>query len=90
MAGEYKVILPHMTTKESDMVATNFRQVACYLTPEQHDRLRELSDETMVPMQAILRQAVNDILAKHHKLPKRVDEEYLSKRIIGLKKGAKK
>ena len=70
------------------MTTEKYKQVACYITPEQHDLLKQLSDETLVPMQAILRQAVNMILAKYLKMPKTFDKEYFDSRMMGLKKGA--
>ena len=72
------------------MAATSFKQIACYVTPEQHRLLQRLSTETLVPMQAILRQAVNDMLYKYRMLPKRFDDEYVETRILGLKKGVMK
>ena len=71
------------------MAATKYKQIACYITPEQHELLRQLSDETKVPMQAILRQAVNMILGHYKKLPKSYDDEYVHSRILGIKRGAK-
>jgi hypothetical protein len=72
------------------MASTSYKQIACYITPQQHDLLKELSVETLVPMQAILRQGVNMILHRNGKLPKTMDDEYIEKRITGLKRGARK
>lgn len=70
------------------MAATNYRQVACFLTPEQHDGLKRLAKETHIPMQVFLRRAVDELLAKYHVVPKRVADEFLDHRLAGLRKGA--
>lgn len=51
------------------MVATNVRQIACYLTPDQHEALKALSARTRIRMQEFLREAVDDVLKKHNATP---------------------
>jgi hypothetical protein len=70
------------------MAAVTYKQIACYITPEQHALLKQLSDETKVPMQALLRQGVSMLLGHYKKLPKKHDDEYASARIYGIKRGA--
>ena len=45
----------------------NQRLVSLYLDPKAHDTLKELSKETRIPAAALLREAVDDLLAKHGK-----------------------
>jgi hypothetical protein len=74
------------------MVSTNFQQVACYLTPEQHAGLKRLSDETLVPMQIYIRYAITELLMKHNimlRSPAALDE-IVGARITGRKKGARR
>lgn len=72
------------------MAAKDLVQVACYLRPEQHEGLKRLSEETLVPMQVYLRHAVDKLLADHKIQPRQVSDEMLSHRVAGLKKGAKR
>jgi len=71
------------------MAATKTIQVACYLTPEQHEGLKRLSADKLVPMQVYLRYAVDRLLQDHHIVPRRIPDEMLDARLGGLKKGAK-
>jgi predicted DNA-binding protein len=43
----------------------NFVQVACWLTQSQRDALRKLSAKTGLPQQTHIREAINDLVAKH-------------------------
>lgn len=45
----------------------NQRLVSLYIEPGVHDSLKELSKETRIPVAAFLREAVDDLLAKHGK-----------------------
>lgn len=47
------------------MPNVNHRQIACYVTPEQAQALKDLSSHTRVPMQVYLREAVDDLLKKY-------------------------
>jgi hypothetical protein len=47
------------------MTAKRYRQVACFLTPAQHEALKRLSARTRVPMQAYLRECVDLLLKKY-------------------------
>ena len=69
------------------MAAINYRQVACFLTQDQHEGLKRLSAETHVPMQVYMRHAMQSLLADHGILPRIIDE-VLDARIAGLRKGA--
>jgi hypothetical protein len=44
---------------------TRVKQIALYVTHEQHAALRKLSARTRVPQSAFLREAVDDLLAKY-------------------------
>jgi predicted DNA-binding protein len=46
------------------MSTTNVKQVACYLTPAQHEALKRLSAQSGAPLQHYLRQAVDQFLKK--------------------------
>jgi Ribbon-helix-helix domain len=72
------------------MAAVNNKQVACFLRTSQHDDLKRLSAETLIPMQTILRQAVDKILADYKIRPKKYRAEYISARLAGLKTGRTK
>jgi hypothetical protein len=76
--------------KVSVMATTKTVQVACYLTPEQHEGLKRLSAEALVPMQIYLRYAVDRLLQDHHIVPRRVPDEMLDARIAGRKRGARR
>lgn len=52
------------------MGTVNYKQVACYLTSDQHDDLKRLSAKTLIPVQRILRQAVDRILADYKARPR--------------------
>ena len=72
------------------MAAVSYKQIACYLTRNQHDNLKRLSAQTLVPMQVILRQAVDKILVDYKIRPKKYRDEHINARLAGLsKKGAK-
>ncbi len=45
----------------------NFTQLALFVTPEQKAALKELSAKTLIPQQALLRKAVDDLLASYQK-----------------------
>ena len=45
-----------------DRKPVNLVQIACYVTPEQRDALREMSAKTLIPQQALLRLAITRIL----------------------------
>ena len=69
--------------------AASYKQVALFLTPEQHAGLKRLSAETFVPMQVYMRYAIQKLLADHHILPREYNE-VLDHRVSGLRKGAKR
>jgi hypothetical protein len=72
------------------VAAVNYKQIACFLTRDQHDDLKRLSAQTLVPMQVILRQAVDKILADYKIRPKKYQDEHINARLAGLsKKGGK-
>jgi hypothetical protein len=48
--------------------------------------LKRLSAETLIPMQVILRQAVDKILADYKMRPKKYRDEYIRARIARLAK----
>ena len=50
------------------MVATKKVQMLALLEPEQHKKLKKLSANTRVPMQAYMREAVDDLLKKQAKI----------------------
>lgn len=50
-----------------DRKPTNLVQIACYVTPEQRDALRETSERTLIPQQALLRKAIDDMLKSYAK-----------------------
>jgi hypothetical protein len=68
------------------MAAVNYKQIACFVTRDQHDDLKRLSAETLVPMQVILRQAVDKILADYKIRPKKYRDEYIDARLARLPK----
>ena len=72
------------------MAAVNYKPIACYLTPVQHEKLKRLSAKTLVPMQVILRQAVDTILAEYKVRPDKYREEYVNTRLARLPKGRSK
>jgi hypothetical protein len=45
----------------------NFVPIAAFVTPQQRDGLKALSAKTRIPQQALLREALDDLLAKHSK-----------------------
>jgi hypothetical protein len=47
--------------------ATKKHQQLILLEPEQAELLEQLADETRLPKQVLLREAVEDLLSKHHK-----------------------
>lgn len=53
--------------------ATKGRQVqlSLYVSPELAERLKKLSEKTRIPQAAYLREAVEDLLAKHEEEGKR-------------------
>lgn len=51
--------------KSAQRRPVNVIQIACWVTPEQRDALRELSDRTLIPQQSLLRKAIDDLL-KHY------------------------
>jgi hypothetical protein len=72
------------------MAAVSYKQIACYLTRNQHDNLKRLSAQTLVPMQVILRQAVDKILIDYKIRPRKYRDEHINTRLAGLsKKGGK-
>ena len=51
------------------MAAKDLVQVACYLRPDQHKRLKKLAEDQITPMQVFLRAAVDQLLqAQERKL----------------------
>lgn len=47
------------------MPAKTHRQIACYVTPEQHEALKRLSARTRIGIASFLREAVEHLLARH-------------------------
>jgi hypothetical protein len=45
----------------------NFVPIAAFVTPQQRDGLKALSAKTRIPQQALLREALDDLFAKHSK-----------------------
>ena len=45
----------------------NFVPIAAFVTPAQRAGLKALSAKTRIPQQALLREALDDLLAKHSK-----------------------
>lgn len=45
----------------------NLKQIACWVTEQQRDALRALSEKTRIPQQSHLREAIDDLLAKYRK-----------------------
>jgi hypothetical protein len=68
------------------VAAVNYKQIACFLTRKQHEALKRLSAQTLVPMQVILRQAVDKILADYKIRPKKYQDEHISARLAELPK----
>jgi predicted DNA-binding protein len=52
------------------MTPRNLHSQPIYLEPEKAALLNELSAETRIPKAALLREAVDDLLAKHGKVKK--------------------
>ena len=46
---------------------TSFKQIAAFVTPEQHEALKALSAMTRIPQQAHIREAIDDLLRKYAK-----------------------
>ena len=67
------------------MAARNYVYTSAYLAPYQLKLLRQLSAETGVSAQAFIRQGVNEMLHRCHKITRTVDDEYLFQRIQGTK-----
>jgi hypothetical protein len=73
------------------LASVNYKQIACFITPDQHSALKRLSAETLIPMQVILRQSVDKILADYKIRPKKYRDEYIRARISRLaKKGVRR
>jgi len=68
------------------LAAVNYKQVACFLTRKQHEHLKRLSAATLVPMQVILRQAVDIILAEYKVRPKSYRDKHVRARLAALPK----
>ena len=60
-------------------------QVGCYLRREQLDSLRALSATTLAPMTALMRAAVDQLLAEHSLAPKSTHGAKLSQRNAGMR-----
>jgi hypothetical protein len=45
----------------------NFVPIAAFVTPQQKDGLKALSARTRIPQQALLREALDDLLVKYSK-----------------------
>jgi len=67
-----------------------YKQVACFLTPEQHRGLKRLSEETHIPMQVFLRKTVDDALVRYGVKRGRSSDAFLDRRLLNLRKGAKR
>ena len=80
----------YLTSTRSIVTAKSYRQVACFLTPEQHDGLKRLSKETHIPMQVFLRKAVDDALARYGVKGRRTKDDFLDRGLINLRKGPKR
>ena len=72
------------------MVSKSYKQVACFLTPEQHRGLKRLSEETHIPMQVFLRKTVEDVLVRYGVKRRRNSDTFLDRRLLNLRKGAKR
>jgi hypothetical protein len=70
----------------SALASVNYKQIACFLTQDQHDRLKRLSAEALVPMQVILRQAVDNVLADYKRRPKQYRNANIRARVARLSK----
>lgn len=72
------------------MATKSYKQVACFLTPEQHDGLKRLSRETHIPIQVFLRKAVDDALVRYGIKGKGTKDQFLDRRLMDLRGGAKR
>jgi hypothetical protein len=73
------------------LASVNYKQIACFLTQDQHHALKRLSAEALVPMQVILRQAVDTILTDYKRRPKEYRNANIRARLARLsKKGGKR
>jgi muconolactone delta-isomerase len=45
----------------------NYTPMSLFVTPEQKAALKALSAKTLIPQQALLRKAIDDLLAQHRK-----------------------
>jgi hypothetical protein len=85
------VIFQHITDRSGVFVASKtYKQVACFLTPEQHRGLKRLSEETHIPMQVFLRKTVDDVLVRYGVKRKRDSDAFLDRRLLSLRKVAKR
>ena len=71
------------------MAAKSYKQVACFLTPEQHRGLKRLSEDTHIPMQVFLRKAVDEALIRYGVKRKAEPDAFLDHRLLQLRKRAK-
>ena len=71
------------------MVSKRYKQVACFLTPEQHQGLKRLSEETHIPMQVFLRKTVDEALVRYGVKRKADADAFLDHRLLKLRKRAK-
>jgi hypothetical protein len=71
------------------MAARTYKQVACFLTPEQHEALKRLSGETHIPMQVFLRRTVDEALVRYGVKRKADADAFLDRRLLKLRKRAK-
>jgi hypothetical protein len=72
------------------VVSKTYKQVACFLTPEQHRDLKRLSEETHIPMQVFLRKTVDDALVRYGVKRKHSSDAFLDRRLLSLRKGAQR
>jgi hypothetical protein len=54
-------------TKSTNRKPVNFVPIAAFVTPTQKSELKALSAKTRIPQQALLREALDDLFAKHAK-----------------------
>jgi len=54
-------------TKPRHRKPVNFVPIAAFVTPQQRDGLKALSRKTRIPQQALLREALDDLLEKYGK-----------------------
>jgi hypothetical protein len=71
------------------VASKRYKQVACFLTPEQHRGLKRLSEETHIPMQVFLRRTVDEALVRYGVKPKAYSDAFLDHRLIKLRMRAK-